>query len=165
MIALDVPLLQSLTSAPVPNPTPQAPPESDFVRDIEALRARNRVRELATTLDGTYVINMPTGTFGFTPAETLGNIRSANIHRTQPVNSYELHRLRNGAHVLLGFASRPVAEALERGTATAFEVSPIPTTTLKNLVMVPVDRIRSAQLAQDVDPLSVRLDLAPAPPR
>ncbi|GHH02961.1 SIR2 family protein [Comamonas sp. JC664] len=166
VIAFEVPLPHFLTNAtPTSSPHRQAPQESDFVRDIKALRDRNRVRELTATYDGTNIINMPTGTFGFAPAVTLGSIRSASIHRTQPVNSFELHRLRNGAHVLLGFASSPVSETLERGTATAFEVSPVPTTTLKNLVMIPVERIRSAQLTPNIGQLSVKLDLAPAPPR
>ncbi len=150
---------------PLPSNTRQASPESDFVRDIKALRDRNHVREFAATNEVTSLINMPTGTFGFAPAATLGSIRSANIHRTQPVDSFELHRLRNGAHVLLGFVSSPESETLERGTATAFEVSPVPTTTLTNLVMIPVERIRSAQLVPNVGQLSVKLDLAPAPPR
>lgn len=162
-IVLSVPLPRLPTSPnPIPSPTPQAPPESNFVRDIEALRARNRVKELSPPHDGISVNNMPEGTFGFTPAATLGNVSNAKTHRTQPVNSYEVHRLKSGHQFLLGFTGDYVSGAIERGTAASFDVSPIPTTTQKTLVMIPLERVRSAQLVRNIGQLSVKLDVAPA---
>lgn len=74
----------------------------------EALRADHRVRLVEPAEEGFGVDKLPDGVYGFTYSPAI----AAPLFTTFRYRTYEMHRLRGGDAVIVGFASPADAERL-----------------------------------------------------
>jgi hypothetical protein len=77
--------------------------------DRTMLREAHRVRPLAPQEEGTGLLQLPAGVFGFTHSPAAGN---APLFANPTRHSFEVHRLQNSA-VLLAYVDRQSAGILE----------------------------------------------------
>jgi len=112
-----------------------------YERDLEELRMKHELRPVTTEEDGTGVDRLPPGVYGFTYSP--GTV-SAPLFRNRKSENYEIHKLKDGTVVVLGYVAEAEAKALARsGEPVALRVFPHLTDEAPSLVRVPAHRIRS----------------------
>jgi hypothetical protein len=114
--------------------------ETKDTADQEALRIAHQVRLVAPPEEGTSVINLPGGVYGYTYSPGLPG---APLFAVRRYRSYETHRLPSGDVFVIGFAKSDVARALSTAAEEmTLQIHPQPEGEYETLVTIPYSRIR-----------------------
>ena len=127
---------------------------------IEAVRARNGVANLAGELEGSALASLHEYIFGFTYSPLSG---STPLFATRAVQSFEVHKLAGRTVRLLGFVKPGEASALS-GSDEGLDVQlyPEPYGAATSLVEIPLERILKARPISRTDGNFLPLHLAAA---
>jgi hypothetical protein len=107
--------------------------------DQEALRARDRLRLVSGSEEGSGVDALPGGVYGFTYSPGLANSPLFAVRR---LRCYEVHKLADGETFLVGFVTPEAAAQLETAADATLMVQPEADDDAHVLVRVPYSRIR-----------------------
>jgi hypothetical protein len=119
-----------------PEPSPVAHPE------IETLRAKHRVAEIAARDEGASVDHLPDGVFGFSYAPQ----QESPLFRKKMFQSFEVHRVAGGGVFFIGFASEKDAASLrDAGARSEISLHPEPWRDAVKVVAVPRSRVTRAK--------------------
>lgn len=124
-----------------------------------ALREEHGVRPLTEEEEGTGIDQLPEGVYGFTNAVGQWD---APLFRKRIYLSYEMHKLRDGSPVLIGYVSSEDAERMRQSTGTVTirlfsdrqEAAP-------HLVHIPLERVRRHKQHSERTGQGLELELEP----
>ncbi len=120
-----------------PEIAPSVQPAAEAER--QALRLRHRVRPLTDTEEGTGVHRLPGGVYGFT--YTPG-VHDSPLFTTPRRRTFEVHKLDDGAAVLLAFAPpEAVAQWKDARDRLTLHLFPDPAGPAQVLIAIPYARI------------------------
>lgn len=148
----------------VPSPTPTTrPPTEPSVRsvgpEIEAFRATNRVSLLEPEHEGTGILYLPNGVYGFSYAPT----QEAPMFSRQLHQSFEVHKAPEGTIYLIGFVAE--GESAELSVPDRYldvTLYPEPWEGSTDAVCIPRERILRAKGPARSDGNPLFLELGPA---
>ena len=127
---------------------------------IEAIRACNRVANVAGELEGSPLASLPDHVYGFTYSPLN---ESTPLFATRSIQSFEVHRLAERTVRLLGFVKPAEAAALAKGDEDLdVQLYPEPHGDAASLVQVPLERILKARPVSRIDGNFMPLHLAAA---
>lgn len=127
----------------------------------EQLRATHNVRVIADAEEGTGVNALPAGVYGFTYAPAL---ESAPLFITRRFRSFEMHKLRDGEVILVGFVSTGDAAAMTSSSdAVEITLQPEPDDDATVLATIPYSRIRQHRQYAVRSGHGITLQIAPNP--
>ncbi len=107
--------------------------------DRESLRAQRKLRIINKSEAGSAAEDCPKGVYGFTCSP---NSEGSPVFPTQPFQSFEIHRLSDGAVQYIGFMTDGDASALESASdPIELKLYPEPFGEAQKLVCVPRERI------------------------
>lgn len=117
---------------------PAAPP--DLAEEARArLRETHGVELISVADEGTGLDRAPCGVYGFTYAP--GHV-NAPLFRKRSYHSYEIHKLPNGAALIIGYVPEAVAAAIGAGReGLQFRLRPEPEQDAQTLIAIPADRV------------------------
>ena len=103
----------------------------------DALRTSRSLRPLTREEEGTDVFELPNGVFGYTysPAQ-----KEMPIYAKQPHNSFEVHRLKDGAVHMIGYVTPEIESKIE-AKAAGVETVLYPAVYEKSTQLVSIDVI------------------------
>ncbi|WP_371877645.1 SIR2 family protein [Pyxidicoccus parkwayensis] len=147
------------TSPPAwdPNSTSQPTPAGSGSANTEPLRSQHQVSPLTRGATGFRVSQMPVGTFGFIPLDSVILLQSASVEETPMPGAYEVHKTSTGSTFLLGYAHPATVKAINAGVRVNAVLSPAALGVRTQLVSVPFNRISNAELRLDADKSKVLL--------
>lgn len=142
-----------------PTDTTKHDPAPDVHPEIETLRARHRVAEIAAKDEGAGVDHLPDGVFGFSYAPQ----QESPLFRKKMFQSFEVHRVAGGEVFFIGFASERDAASL-RGAGAQSEISihPEPWRDAVKVVAVPRSRVTRAKGPLRDSGNAIKLELSAA---
>ncbi|MCS6816369.1 MAG: hypothetical protein N0A16_10690 [Blastocatellia bacterium] len=124
-----------------------------------ALREEHGVRPLTEEEEGTGIDQLPEGVYGFTSAVGQWD---APLFRKKIFLSYEMHKLRDGSPVLIGYVSSEDAERMRRPTGTAtIRLFPDRQDDAPHLVCIPLEQIRRHKQHSERTGRGLELELEP----
>ena len=96
-------------------------------------RAKNEVQLIPVNLEGELISHLTSAYFGFTysPAE-----HESGLFAKPSYLGYEVHRLKDGDVMILGYAAAGVAKAVEAGEDISFDLYPVATSEAEAFVQV-----------------------------
>lgn len=125
----------------------------------ESLRARHGVRALSDSEEGFGVDRLPNGVYGFTYAPALP---SAPLFVKKTYHSFEMHKLPDGALVVVGFLPQEMADRVEAGReAIRINLYPDPQDDAVRAVSVPLSRMARVREHSAREGKGLDLELAP----
>jgi hypothetical protein len=108
--------------------------------DQELLRVAHQVRIVSPEEEGTSVVSLKGGVYGFTYSPGLPG---APLFAVRRYRSYETHKLPSGDVFVIGFAKADVARALSTASEEmTLQIHPQPEAEYETLVTIPYSRIR-----------------------
>lgn len=141
----------------VPDKSLHANATSD--RELDALRARNKVRLVEEREEGCGVAQLPNGVYGFSYAPQ----QDAPLFTNKMFRNFEVHKLADGAIHVIGFVTEkeraqlsPLNEQIE------VKLYPDPYEGSVNAVEVPLDCVTKATGPSREDGNFLKLSVAPA---
>lgn len=127
---------------------------------IETLRAENGVRALTRGPTGIRAAQMPQGTFGFIPMDSVTMLQSASVEETPLPGAFEVHRTNTGHLVLFGYAHPATVKAIHAGVRVNAILSPSAVGVRTQLASIPFNQISNAELRMDAGNKVLLLELA-----
>jgi hypothetical protein len=122
--------------AKLTNPEPLS---QEVNRELERMRAAQRLRALTDTESGGGVNRLPNGVYGFTYSPAEDNFP---LFSDRDLRSFEGHKLEDGSIFLLGFFTPEEKAAFEkRGAEAEIHLLPEPKGNADQLVRVPLARV------------------------
>ncbi|WP_169558676.1 SIR2 family protein [Myxococcus stipitatus] len=118
---------------------------------LEALRSQNQVKPLPRTHKAQPALEMPEGRYGFVAVEATHLLDSAEVAATPVAEAFEIHRLRGGTFILVGYVQAASRKAFEQGRAMNIVLAPRSDSERRLLVDIPFHRIVSLGLRSDDD--------------
>ncbi len=124
-----------------------------------ALREEHGVRPLTEAEEGTGIDQLPEGVYGFTCAVGQWD---APLFRRKIFLSYEMHKLRDGSPVLIGYVSPEDAERMKhRESAVTIHLFPDRQEGATELVSIPLERVRRHRQHSERTGRGLELELEP----
>ena len=109
-------------------------------KELEHLRARHEVRALTEAEEGFGVYRLPNGVYGFTYAPVLH--RDFPLFQANRYHAFEVHKLTDGAILLVGFVTEEAARKLQAATGELLiRLYPAPREEAATLVSVTLSRV------------------------
>ncbi|MBZ4409145.1 SIR2 family protein [Myxococcus faecalis] len=130
---------------------------------IEGLRSKNQVSLIPRSNRPQRANDMPEGSYGFAPTETVYQLRAATVVATPTGESFEFHRLRNDTFTLVGYVQPASRTAFDQGRAMNLVLAPRPDSERQQLLGVPFQRISSLGLRSDGGSRVLLVSLSEAP--
>ncbi len=124
-----------------------------------ALREEHGVRPLTEEEEGMGIDQLPDGVYGFTNAVGQWD---APLFRKKIFLSYEMHKLRDGSPVLIGYVSPEDAERMRQPTGTVtIRLFPERQDDASHLVHIPLERVRRHKQHSERMGRGLELELEP----
>jgi hypothetical protein len=143
-------------------PAPGGPPAPapDPAEEARArLRQTHQVDLISVADEGTGLDRAPCGVYGFTYAP--GHV-NAPLFRKRSYHSYEIHKLPNGAALIIGYVPEAVAAAVASGRESLqFRLRPEPEAEAQTLIAIPADRVTWFREHSIREPAGWELRVAP----
>lgn len=104
----------------------------------ERARAKSNLRELKAEESGNPLANLPEGVYGFTTSAATSEVA---MFDKPVIRSFEVHKLRGGETVYLGYLTEVDLKAIESGDPATVDLYPDPHEAATHLAEVPDSRI------------------------
>jgi hypothetical protein len=105
----------------------------------QPLREKHQVRLLHDPEDGTGLLRLPNGVYGYTYAPAVGE---APLFHQYKYQSFEVHKLGDGTVVLIGFVTPENAARIAASEPVKLRLLPDPTDQASTIVALPLWRIQ-----------------------
>ena len=126
--------------------------------ELQKLREVNQVRDLTESEEGTGVNHLPSRVYGFTFAPAA---KEAPLFREKRYHNFEVHKLDDGAVMIVGFVAAAVAAQIREGKQSIdFRLQSDPQGDAATLVAIPTWRIVHAREHSIRDGLGLELQLS-----
>jgi hypothetical protein len=124
-----------------------------------ALREEHGVRPLTEEEEGTGIDQLPDGVYGFTNAVGQWD---APLFRKKIFLSYEMHKLRDGSPLLIGYVSSDDAERMRHSSeGVTIRLFPDRQPDAPHLVSIPLERVRRHKQHSERTGRGLELELDP----
>lgn len=140
--------------------SPQPAPTTRGDATVESLRSQNRVNALTRGPTGFRAAQLPLGTFGFIPMDSVTMLQSASVEETPVPSAFEVHKTNAGSMFLLGYVHEATAKAINAERRVNAVMMPAPAGVRTQLVSIPFNRISTAELRMDSGNKVLLLELA-----
>ena len=115
--------------------------DASIEKQLEELRAKNKVKVLTEEESGTGIDRLPSGVYGFTYSPLSDNFP---LFKERDMRCYEAHKLPDGSALLLGFITQGESMQFEAGReSVTIHLFAEPTGEASLFVAVPTARVQS----------------------